>query len=170
MSSSGQTADGRTGAGNGRIKGEEKKAQRRTIPERKKPATKTNFSGDRLCFNFWLCRSFNFAALRLMTRLFQPNGLSDQISGKKEEAGDQVLRPCCLATGSFSGEQMFRRSYDLFEYRTRCGWIKVLGGHSSKKPGHLWMAATSPRANLLQQPIGAATLARRGRSSGPRGP
>src|SRR3981081_2667742 len=73
----------RTGAGNGRIKGEEKKAQSRDIPERKKPVTKTTFSGNRLCFSLWLCRSLNFAALRLMTRLFQPNGFFDQVSGKR---------------------------------------------------------------------------------------
>ena len=66
------------------LRGEEKKAQRRAIPERKKPVTKTTFSGNRLCFSLWLCRSLNFAALRLMTRLFQPNGLFDQVSGKKK--------------------------------------------------------------------------------------
>jgi hypothetical protein len=61
-----------------------KKVQRRAIPERKKPVTKTTFSGNRLCFSLWLCRSLNFPALRPMTRLFQPNGLFDQVSGKKK--------------------------------------------------------------------------------------
>ena len=32
------------------------------------------------------------------------------------------------------GEHMFRRSYDLLEYRTRCGCIKVLGGIPARNP------------------------------------
>ena len=54
-------------------------------PRKKEAGHQTTFSGNRLCFSLWLCRSLNFAAL--MTRLFQPNGLFDQVSGKKKRPG-----------------------------------------------------------------------------------
>jgi hypothetical protein len=79
--------------------------------ERSRPPKRT-FSGDRLCFSLWLCRSLNFVALRLMTRLFQPDGLFDQVSGKKKRPAIKFWRPCCLATGSFSEEHMLRRIHD----------------------------------------------------------
>ncbi len=143
-SSSGQTADGRTGAGNGRIKGEEKKAQRRSIPEREKLATKTTFSGDRSCFSLWLCRNLSFAALRLMTRLFQPNGLFDQISGKKKRPATKFCVLDAWQPARFLGN---RCSVGVMICSNTGLASEYQGprGHSSKKPGHLSMAATSPR-------------------------
>ena len=85
----------RTGLPEGDVAGSSTNAL--IIDLKKKPATKTTFSGDRLCFSLWLCPSLNFAALQLMTRLFQPNGLFDQVSGKRRRPATKFLRPCCFS-------------------------------------------------------------------------